>query len=141
MGIEIAMIYELRLNIPKNIPADDPVSDVLPVHPGTLKRVEVVFPAGCVGLVHLRIFYWERQLFPSNPDSDFSGDDAHLEFDEDLDLTGAPFEFRAEGWNLDDTYEHTPIVRMLIVPFERDVRRLLAGLAVGPSGPAVSYGG
>lgn len=135
------MIYETRLTIPKNTPAAAPESAVMPVHPGLLKRVEIVFPAGCVGLVHLRIFYWEHQIYPSNPDSDFSGDDAHLEFDEDMELTGLPFEFRIEGWNLDDTYEHTPIVRMLILPFDRDIRNLFAVFATGPTGPVSSVGG
>src|SRR5574341_393433 len=120
------MIYETRLTIPKNTPATSPQTAVIPVHPGIVKRLEIVFPAGCVGLVHLQVFYWEHQIWPSNPDADFSGDDAHLEFEEDLEIVDLPFEFRVEGWNLDDTYEHTPIVRVLIIPFERDIRNLFS---------------
>ena len=139
--IEIAMIYEQRITIPKNTAKAAPVEEVLPVHPGILKQVEVIFPAGCVGLVHLRIFYWGHQLFPSNPDASFTGDDAHLVYEEDLELTGIPFEFTVQGWNLDDTYPHTPIVRMLVLPFERDIRNLFAAFNVGATGPVIRVEG
>lgn len=135
------MIYEQRVIIPKNTPEAGYVEEVLPVHPGILKQVEVIFPAGCVGLVHLQIFYWGHQLFPSNPDSSFSGDDAHLVYEEDLEITEVPLEFTIRGWNLDDTYQHTPIVRMLIIPFERDIRRVFSTLMIGPTGPISQVGG
>lgn len=134
------MIYETRLTIlPSTLP-EAPASVVLPVNPGILTRVEIIFPAGCCGLVHLQVFYYEHQIYPSNPDSDFSGDDSHLEFTEDLELRGAPFEFRIDGWNYDDTYQHTPIFRLTILPFDRDIRNLFNTFQLGPTGP-VQIGG
>jgi hypothetical protein len=138
---EIAMIYEQRITIPKNTPESAPAVETLPVHPGILKQVEVIFPAGCVGLVHLRIYYWEHQLFPANPDSSFSGDDAHLVYEEDLEIRETPLEFSVRGWNLDDTYPHTPIVRILILPFERDIRNIFSAFQLGASGPVTQVGG
>jgi hypothetical protein len=132
------MFYETSLTIPKNTPESAPVVDTIPVHPGVVKRVEVLFPDGCVGLVHVRILYYERQLWPANPDSSFKGDGDKIAFDEDLELTGAPFEFTVEGWNMDDTYQHTPIVRLSVIPFERDLGKIIQSALFGGSAP-VSY--
>ena len=125
------MIYEKSLAIPKSTPASSPTTGTIPVHPGVLKQVDIDFPAGCVGLVHIVIRYRERQVFPANPDSSFTGDDVHLVFPEDMDLTDVPYEFTVHGWNEDDTYAHTPIVRMQIIPHDRGVGAVLSMLVVG----------
>lgn len=135
------MFYELSLPIPKLTPATDPVSDTIPIHPGVIKQVEVILPAGCVALVHLQIFYWEHQLFPSNPDSSFSGDDARISFAEELEIKEPPFELSVRGWNEDDTFDHTPIIRVSLIPFEKDINRLLAQLSIGTTGPITRVGG
>jgi hypothetical protein len=135
------MFYELSLTLPANTPESAPVTDTIPVHPGVVKRVEVLFPDGCVGLVHVRLYYYERQLWPSNPDSSFAGDGDKIAFDEDLELTGAPFVFGVEGWNLDDTYQHTPIIRISVIPFERDLGKIIQDAFLGPTGPITPAGG
>lgn len=135
------MIYELPLTIPKNTPASAPVSDTLPVHPGKVQQVSVYFPPGPSGLAHVMIFLWERQLWPANPDSDFIGDDLLITFPEDLDLVDPPFEFVIKGWNEDDTYPHTPIVRLQITPFGKSVQDVLRALTTGPQGPITAWEG
>lgn len=125
------MIYEKSLTIPKSTLKASPASGVLLVHPGVLKQVDVDFPAGCVGLVHVVIYYRERQVFPANPDSSFTGDDVHLVFPEDMDLNDVPYEFTIYGWNEDDTYVHIPIVRMQIIPHEKDINKVLSMLMLG----------
>lgn len=129
------MIYEAALPIPKLTPRSTPVSVDIPVHPGVLRHVEVFFPAGCSGLAHVVIWYWERQVFPGNPDGYFTGDGLSLVFDEDMEVTGVPYVFRAYGWNDDDTYQHTPIIRLQVIPDERDLVNLFKLFALGPSGP------
>jgi len=135
------MIYEQDLTIPANTPESAPATETLFVHPGIVKRVEIFFPPGPSGLAHVRIFYMQFQLWPSNPDSSFRGDDNIISFEEDLELKTAPFEFTLKGWNLDDTYSHTPIVRIGVIPFDRDIRKYLANLSVGATGPKTAYSG
>ena len=106
------MQYEQSILIPKNTPIETPVLADLQVHSGNLTHVEVYFPPRCAGLAHLRIFYWERQIYPSNPDSYFTADGYPIAWSEDLDLVDPPFRFSLRGWNDDDTFPHTPIVRM-----------------------------
>lgn len=135
------MIYETRLTIPKNTPATAPVSATMQIHPGLVKQVEITFPPGPAGLAHVYVYYWEHQLWPSNPDSDFAGDDVHLVFPEDIEIVDPPFEFTLYGYNLDDTFPHTPIFRVTMVPFDKDIRSLLAAFALGPRGAATMVEG
>lgn len=135
------MYYEQILLIPKSTPITAPASADLDVTSGNVQRVEVYFPPGCAGLAHLRIYYWGRQVWPSNPDSFFTGDGLAIVFDEDVDLVDPPYVFELVGWNEDDIYPHAPIVRMSIIPQDRTMASLLSRLALGPSGPATAGGG
>ena len=135
------MIYETRLLIPHNTPVTAMATAEIQVHPGTVQLVEVEFPAGCCGLVHVVIYYLERQVWPSNPDSDFHGDGVTLSYPENIQIVDPPFAFTVKGWSLDDTYPHTPTVRMCVVPFGGTVQDMLAALTIGPSGPVSPGGG
>ena len=135
------MIYESSLTIPKLTPRAAPASVVIPVHPGTVKQVEVFFPPGCAGLAHVTLWYWERQVWPGNPDGFFTGDGNLLSFPEDMVLAGVPYEFICYGWNEDDTFDHTPIVRLTVVPAGRDLVDLFQRFSLGASGPVTPVGG
>jgi hypothetical protein len=135
------MIYETRLTIPKNTPRTAMVTADILVNPGTVQLVEVEFPNGCCGLAHVVIYYLERQVWPSNPDSDFHGDGVTLSYPENVQLVDPPFIFTARGWSDDDTYPHTPTVRLAVIPFGGTVQDMLAALLVGPSGPVTVPGG
>lgn len=134
------MIYEKRLTIPKLTPESAKVETTCEIHPGTVKHVEVYFPPGVAALAHIQIFYWERQIWPTNPNSDFTGDDTLLSFPENLIITEAPFEFVIQGWNDDDTYPHTAIMRFQIDAETASVQDLLKMLTLGPRGPQTPAG-
>jgi hypothetical protein len=112
------MIYEKRITIPPNTSQASPTTAEILVHPGMLRMVEVTFPPGPAGLAHLQINKWERQEYPTNPNSDFAGDGVQLVFNEDALLIDPPYVYTLVGWNEDDTYEHTITVRMLVIPFD-----------------------
>lgn len=133
------MFYETSLAIPKNTLETAPVETSIPIHPGIALGGEVFFPPGCSALARIRIYYWEHQIAPANPDSYFTGDGAPATpFNLDLEIVDPPFVFTVRGWNLDDTYPHTPIIRLNVVPFEKDVRVLLSSLVqTGPRGAPV----
>lgn len=135
------MIYEVKLTLPKNTALTALVSATVSIHPGTVKQVEVVLPKGCVGLVGVRVLYWKHQLWPSNPDSFFTGDDAHLVFPEEIKIVDPPYEFTVEGYNLDDTFAHHPIFRAAVIPFGSDLKDVMRSLFTGATGPRVAPGG
>lgn len=84
--------------------------------PGIVTRVKVTMPSGCAGLAHFRVRKALHQLWPYNPDSWFAEDDLREDFDEELDLSAAPHVLVLEGYNEDDTYPHTPVLKLVIMP-------------------------
>lgn len=130
------MFYEKRITVPANTPEADQVSVELAVHPGTVEQVEISFPKGCAGLVGLRIFYWEHQVWPTNLEEVFRADGETIHFNEDFELPGAPFLFQIRAFNQDDTYQHQPIVRLKIAPFGTTFREIFTKqFGMGPTGP------
>lgn len=129
------MFYEKRLTIPKNTSQASPVTTAIEVHPGLVKQVSIYFPPGCAALAHIQVYYWEHQVWPSNPNSDFTGDDTLVVFPENLVLFDPPYEFTILGWNDDDTYPHTPIVRFQIDADTTTIKDLIDFLGLGPKGP------
>ena len=114
------MIYELRVSIPANTAKSAAVDTDLFIHAGTVTQVSIEFPKGCAGLVHAQIFHWERQLWPTNTDSDFASDAAQIVFTEDYKVIDPPFMFTVREWNLDELYAHAPVVRLQITPVQDD---------------------
>lgn len=84
--------------------------------PGIVRRVIVIVPDGCADLVRLHIRKNIHKLWPLNEDGYFRGNDARYEIEEELELTDPPHELVLEGWNEDDTYEHTLLVYLVIEP-------------------------
>lgn len=77
---------------------------------GILKKVSVYFPWGCAGLVGVRIMHYEHQLYPTNPDEWFTGNEIFIEYESEYLIVEGPNEFKIEAYNEDDFYTHTPIV-------------------------------
>lgn len=135
------MIYETRCPTPKNTDPAAPVVTTLPVHPGHVEQVSVEFPLGCCGLVGLAIDFWSHQFWPANPDSWFTGDGYVLVWPESLELVDPPYEFTIRSYSVDDTYDHSPVVRIQITPFGKTVQDVLEMMLAGPAGPITPAGG
>ena len=123
------MLYTIPLTIPANTPATAPVETSQVIDRGVITRVEVQFPSGCAGLAHVRIIVGERQVWPTDPDTTFIGDGQNISWADDYSLLSHNPVVRVQGWNLDDTYQHIPIVR-IVVAVERTplVERLRSAL-------------
>jgi hypothetical protein len=83
---------------------------------GVIHKVELVFPSGCAGLVYCAINDGLHQVWPSNPDDMFFADDETISFREHYPLTEEPYTLQAKVVSLDDTYQHTLILRIGILP-------------------------
>ena len=134
------MIYEKRLTIPALTLESAKVSATCEIHPGTVKHGEIYFPPGVSALAHIQVYFWDRLIWPTNPNSDFTGDNTLLSFPENLVIIEPPYEFVVKGWNEDDTYPHTPIVRFQIDAETQTIAALLRMLALGPRGPQTPAG-
>ena len=76
---------------------------------GVLQKVSIYFPWGCAGLVGLRVLHYEHQLYPTNPDEWFVGNEILVEFKDEYLIVEGPNEFKIEAYNLDDFYSHSPV--------------------------------
>jgi len=132
------MFFDFSLTIPHNTTYAQPVSLLCPVSPGVVDRLMLIFPTGCAGLAHVRIYRASHQVWPTNLDGSFASDGEFLDFTENYVLDNEPYAFVLSGWNEDDAYDHTVIVRFNIVALPKDkassltdaVRNML-GMTVG----------
>ena len=101
------MLYTFPIVIPANTPEPTVPTRLMPMTLGTITRVLVDFPAGHIGLTHVRIRRGLYQVWPANPEAYFTGSNQTLEWLEAYKLDTPPFQLEAFAWNLDDTYQHT----------------------------------
>lgn len=109
------MDYVLAPTIPANTPETDPLKTEIMVAAGTLSEVAIYFPWGCAGLAHVQIWHNERQIFPTNLGASYHGNDLLIEFNENYPLPDSTNKIMLVEWNEDDTYDHTPIVRLTVL--------------------------
>ena len=110
------MFYSFDLVIPANTPAAAPLALDVDLAGGLVHHVELQFPRGCVGLVHVRVFHLSHQVYPANPGGDIAGDGSLIGWGEELELRGELTTLRLQGWNLDDTFAHTVTFRFALTP-------------------------
>lgn len=75
----------------------------------------ITFPAGCAGLVKLRLYHEGHPFLPVNQDNYLRGDNISFEFPMFYEITEEPMLLTVEAWNEDATYDHTIDVMFLIV--------------------------
>ena len=123
------MIYSASITSGKAGASDASRSVVLSVTKGLVYRLEVEFPAGCCGLLSCRIFDGSYQVWPSSRDDAFHADGAVIAFDDSYLKIAAPFEFRIETVNSDDTWPHTIQVRLGMASSEAFMSRYMPSIA------------
>lgn len=109
------MQFTYSITVPANTESTDSERLVTRLSYGILKQVSVYFPWGCAGLVGVRILHYEHQLYPTNPDEWFIGNEIYIVFADDYLIDQGSGDFKVEAYNEDDFYDHTPIVSFNIV--------------------------
>jgi len=123
------MLFEYPLTVPADTPEAEPEPLECPLAAGTVTRVDVQFPAGCSGMVHVSIWRSDHQVWPVNLDGDIAGEDAIVSWPESYDLDDDPFGFEVRGWSPGTTYDHVITFRFALLSLEEvQSARGLAGL-------------
>lgn len=117
------MYYAWNITLTKDGSSASPEKTVLLLEKGTIIRCETVFPSGCAGLVFTHIDDALHQVYPKNPDYQYSGNGESIIASDEYDLKEEPFQLQFYGWNTDEIYDHTITVRIQIVP-KREIVRL-----------------
>lgn len=110
------MLFEYPLTIPANTAEAAPTEDLVALAPGTISRVEVQFPRGCVGLVHVQVWRSEHQVWPTNVDGSIAGENTNIIWPEAYDLDDEPYDLTLRGWSDDDSFPHKITFRFAVLP-------------------------
>ena len=120
------MFYTWNFTLPYGKDATDKTKQILGLERGTITRCEVVFPSGCCGLVYVHINRALHQVYPKNPDYQYTGNGETIVAGDEYEIKEEPFELEFYGWNTDDTYNHTVTIRIQLVPKREIVRLAIA---------------
>jgi len=111
------MGYAWDITIPANTLESNLKEQTLKLHPGIITRVGCKFPAGCHGMVKVRIFVGGVfLLFPLSAGGWVTGDDEEAWYTYYYELTGRPKEVIFRGCSPGTTYPHTVTIRITVLP-------------------------
>jgi hypothetical protein len=113
------MYYRYPVTVTKNTTASTKETTVMDLAAGQITQVEIGFPWGCAGLVHVQIYRSEHLMWPSNPGQSFAWNDYTVKFPENETSLGAPDEWTIRAWNEDVRHDHLIVVRIGILAPEK----------------------
>lgn len=123
------MYYFVPVLVPANTTQALPIKQLIKLDLGIIDYIEVEFPAGCAGLVHLVIYDKGWIIVPFNQDASLYGNDRIFHMTLDYQMTEEPYTLQIFAWNSDDTYDHTVSigVQLSIIPDKTVLQTLLEG--------------
>lgn len=110
------MFYAWDITISAGTAKTSPKTQTLTLSKGVITKLEIKFPAGCNGLVFVRILRSEFQLIPLSKDEWITGDDEAALTEGYYELETTPPELKFVGASPDCTYDHTITVRAQVLP-------------------------
>ncbi len=86
------------------------------INKGWIYRAWLIFPPGCAGLVKVRVLHQGHPIIPVNKSDYVKADNYTFELPMYYEAPTEPFRVTFEGWNEDDTYDHTITLMLLVLP-------------------------
>ena len=110
------MLFAWDITVPALTLATAPLTQTLKLSYGIITKIDIKFPAGCHGLVNIRLLHEESPLIPNNKDTWLTGDNETVAIPEYFELTTTPYALKFVGMSPGTTYAHTISVRITILP-------------------------
>jgi hypothetical protein len=123
------MIYVATITTNAKTPIQTPKETTLTITKGLIFLIEVEFPAGCSGLVHIQIFDGSYQLFPATPGEYLRGDNVNSRYDDLYLKTNPPFSLKILTYNEDTVYNHTLQIRIGVASTEAFMSRYMPSVS------------
>ena len=101
------MIFNTIITIPHNTEKTDALKQDIELCYGIIREVNIYFPAGCHGLVYVKLKQGLHSVLPLGHPNYFAGNDINIKLNVGIDMTDYPYLLQFEGYNVDDTYDHT----------------------------------
>jgi len=110
-------LFSFEFPIPPNTPEETPETFDMVLEEGTVSKVQIIIPPGHAALAGLKIMNDTEQVIPKS--GWLKGNNDRLDFDVDIKIIGSgepiTYKFTANGFNEDDTYEHTFYIRVWVL--------------------------
>lgn len=110
------MIWAWDITIDANTTEASPKSQILKISAGVITKLDFKYPAGCHGMVKVRIRHGESQLIPLSLDEWITGDDETVPFPEYFELSTPPYQLKFIGCSPGTSWPHTVTVRLSVLP-------------------------
>ena len=110
------MFFAWDITIDKGKEEDDPKTQILKLTKGVITALDVKFPAGCHGLVKVRLFRYESQLVPLSRDEWCTGDAEAVPTEPYYEMEEAPYQLKFVGCSPGTAYDHVVTVRITVLP-------------------------
>ncbi len=101
------MAYHIQLELPKNTGVTSPLIASVTLRPGIITNLSLRFPKGCMYLVGGRFIFQSSQIFPINQEKWFISNNETIKIEPDYVVMSTPAVLQLEGYNTDDTWQHT----------------------------------
>jgi len=108
------------------VPAGEKKTFILDIEGHYITYVNLRFPPGPCGLVHVQFFYGFKQIFPHREESYFAGDNEIIEWQEFWRLPEYKSRLKIYAINNDTVHEHSFYVR-LVTKIEREMLEVRLG--------------
>lgn len=110
------MIYRKSITTSANTLEANKDDTEIALTKGIVHKLDITFPSGCQGYLHVAINHGLHQIWPYEVDQSFATDGETITFPEFYHIKFRPFGLMVYTWNLDDTYDHDVIIRIGILP-------------------------
>lgn len=98
--------------LPNTLEIDATITEIS-LQKGMIDYVNLIFPPGSVGLLHLQLFIHGEQVSPWNKTGSIVGNDVTIQAIKNYPLEQPPYTIIAKLWNLDDTYDHSVLLDIM----------------------------
>lgn len=115
------MNYAFSITTPKKETPPVVYKTVMPLPRGIVVGVEIQFPPGSYGLLHIHINRAVHQVWPHNSDANYIGNDQVIMIPAQYKLLVDPMQFEAYTWNEDTAYPHLVIVRFDVLEMVEEI--------------------
>jgi len=110
------MLFAWDISITADTKEANPKKQDLKLTSGVITKIEVKYPAGCHGMVKVKLLRWGSPLIPLTRGEWLTGDDEPVSGNYFYPLEEAPYMVKFEGCSPDTTYPHTVTVRITVLP-------------------------
>jgi len=112
------VLYSFKFTVPKQTSKQDPAKLNVTIHKGVVKTVRIVIPFGHMAKAGMQIRYGETVVLPVGSENWIYGNNEIIEDEWFWEIDKRSETFTLVGYNESDSYDHTFIVRFLVVPPE-----------------------